>query len=792
MGRYLLGLGESEKAVKACELAISAEDSDGSRLKPYGIALIGAGKDLEGISQLVSYLSEFGNDEEAAGWLIAALLRTSRTEEATAALNSLPAGSELKALSAAEIEQNFVFSRLREIMVLTGHSGWITCVAHSPGSQIIVSGARDRNIKIWNSLTGEEIKSFNVIGEPPTSLWISPDEKIAAIASAQAGSPIKILNLETGKFAGNLNVPEGTVTSLAFSNDGRRIFTVEQNGNARFWDISDTKAAQPYKIPAHSVSAAFFDAQGSAGLYLAGMDRILKRLQPIDAPLVNFEKIHKEAVTAIRSTPDGSKVITVGRDRVVVVWNIETGKPGVQFHGHQDLVTALDVNPKRDLAATYDPKGGLKLWDTNSGMVLRSYTVAEGEINCVAFTVEGDRLIAAGKDMMVRVWDVRGRPIIPPLSLARVLPVTKQMQSDRKFKAVVEAAKKAMKHGRMAMAYDFLRDTQKLAGYERSDIALDLLARLKDFGKRTGLHGGWKRKDVEVGSGVMSVAFSSSGINFATGQADHNIRMWSAKTGECMKVLKGHTNLVTTVSFSPNGRDIVSGSDDRTLRIWDAHSGRNTQTLKGHLESVSSAKYSPDGNMLVSGSWDNTVRIWRLPDGALVRTLKGHEDRVLSVNFINAGQHIVSAGVEGIIKMWDTATGRLMRDLKGHKDKIFALDVSRDGDYLLSGSTDDTARIWDIKTGGSIAALHAPNSGVRAAVFSPDRKFFAAGGADGILRIWNTESGSCEREFLGHSREITSVDFASNGRFIISASADGHVMIWELDWELAVPKKLKS
>jgi WD40 repeat protein/serine/threonine protein kinase len=785
LGRCLLALGDAHKALRACELSLTAEDATESWLKPYAIALIGTGREHDAIAHLETYLTEYPNDDEGAGWLIGALTRVGRRDDAVKRIRALPATSEIRNWTPEQVSDAFLFTGLSEVLVLEGHAGWITCAHHSPKSGFIVTGSRDRTIKFWHPETGAELRSVSVVGEPPALLWMSPDERLLAIAVSQVGAPVKILDVESGKFVGGLPGHEGAVTALGFSPNGKHIITTDQKGSVRLWGADDFKAVGSFKIPVHSAAAIFFDEESGPGLFLAGMDRTAKKVYPIDSAAVSFEKIHRDVITAVRVTPGGTRALTCGRDRQVVVWN-NHGMVMTTLHAHQEQVTEVALNPVRNMVATYDPKGGVRIWDCKSGMVIRNFSSPDGEINCLAFTSDGSRILAGGRDMTLRIWDVRGRPIIPDLALAKIRPVRKQMKSERKFKAIVEAAKKAMKRGDFATAYYMLRDSQTLQGYERSDVTLDLIFRLKDYGKRLGIHGGWKRKSVEILSGVMDVAFSSSAIGFLTAQSDHTVRMWSTKTGDCVKILKGHSNLVTAVRFGVSGREAASGSDDRTVRTWDLNSGKNLLTLKGHTESVSAVAYAPDGAALVSGSWDRTLRLWRLPDGSLARTFKGHEDKISSVRFVGNSEYIVSAGYDGIVKMWETSSGRCLRELKGHKDKIMCLDVSLQGDMLLTGSMDGSVRIWDVKTGACakvIKVIEAQESGVRAAAFAPDQEFFVTGGNDTVLRIWSLSKGQCLREFQGHLREITSAAFSSNGRFVISSSTDGAVFIWEVDWE---------
>lgn len=789
LARCSLALGDAERALKACELSASSEDASEGWHKSYAISLLGMGREQEAISQLEAYLDAFPADDEAEGWLIASLTRSGFTKKALGRIKDLPAGSEIAHLSLDEIADAFQFSGLQETMILRGHGGWVTCITQFPTSDLLMTGARDRSIKIWNGATGREQQSFSAIGEPPAALWVSPDETLVVVAPSRPGVPVKILDLKSGRFVGSLQAPDGLVTAGAFSPDGGHVLTVEEKGTVRLWAVPTFKAAGRFKVPYHTVSSVLSADPTKAEILIGGLDRIVKRIRLVEGQTVNFSRGHSEPITDMKSSADGNRVLTCGRDRQVIFWDGNTGVPLNIFRVHQEPVLQVALNPIRNLAASCDAKVGIKVWDAGTGMVVRTFNSGDTETQSLAFTRDGSRLLAGGRDMTLRVWDVRGRPIIPAMALAKIRPVKKQMRSDKRFKAMIDAAKKAVKRGAHGMAYSLVRDSQGLPGYERSDTALDLLWRLKDHGTRIGLHGAWQKRAIDTPAGVMDISFSPSAINFLTAQSDHCVRMWSTTTGDCVKVLKDHTNLVATVRYSWNGREAASGGDDRSVRTWDVKTGRNTLVLKGHSESVSAVAYSRDGRFLVSGSWDNSVKIWRLPEGSQFKTLKGHSDKVSSVDFIGETDYVVSAGFNGIVKMWDVPSGRLLRDLKGHKDRIMSLRVSPLGNLILSASLDGTARLWDVKTGSCIRTLEVSPAGVRAAGFAPDQRFAATGGNDNVLRLWNLKTGKCDREFLGHSREITAVDFSSNGRFLISASADGNVILWELDWDWRFPAK---
>jgi WD40 repeat protein len=66
------------------------------------------------------------------------------------------------------------------------------------------------------------------------------------------------------------------------------------------------------------------------------------------------------------------------------------------------------------------------------------------------------------------------------------------------------------------------------------------------------------------------------------------VRLWDACTGECLKILKGHTSQVWSVAWCPvvwdaaENRDFVlaSSSADETIKLWDINTGKCLKTLR--------------------------------------------------------------------------------------------------------------------------------------------------------------------------------------------------------------------
>ncbi len=111
-------------------------------------------------------------------------------------------------------------------------------------------------------------------------------------------------------------------------------------------------------------------------------------------------------------------------------------------------------------------------------------------------------------------------------------------------------------------------------------------------------------------------------------------------------------------------RFIASGSSDKTVRVWDVDTGECVRVLSGHsswVRSVSSGIVDCSGRqLLASASWDRTIRLWDAVTGECVRVLEGHSDKVVCVSggFVDdSGCHcIASTADDGALRVWDVST----------------------------------------------------------------------------------------------------------------------------------------
>lgn len=275
------------------------------------------------------------------------------------------------------------------------------------------------------------------------------------------------------------------------------------------------------------------------------------------------------------------------------------------------------------------------------------------------FSADGSRAVSAGKDSAIKVWD------------------TKSKESVHQF------ASDSGDVWSVALSAD---GNRIVSGGDRGCIDVwDV--RTKEHRVMLGRH---------VGT-VRCAAWNASNDRIvASGGNDNSVRIWDSETGECMRILDGHSEPVWSVAWSLDGRRIASGSADRTIRIWDTDNGTCIRVLRGHSNTVRCIVWSSDSKSLTSASWDNTVRLWDVDRSICLKVFEGHTGHVVSLALNSDDRHLLSGASDNTIRVWDLGTGNCLQILSGHTANIRRVTWKPSHRHALSGDLDGGIREWDL------------------------------------------------------------------------------------------------
>jgi WD40 repeat protein len=265
----------------------------------------------------------------------------------------------------------------------------------------------DGSLRVWDVERGKQTgEDWRDEGAGMNTIELSPDGK--KVLSGSNDGAARLWDIDTAKVIARWTGHAASVTSLCWSQDGRRVvggawdrivvWDAETGENILETLTFDIVWAAIYSPDETMIAAGggkdSEDPTGFIKIWSANTGKLVKNLE------------HTGRVYCLAWSGDGKTLISGSFDHEIRIWNTTTWQQIAVLTGHSGAVHDIGVSPNGRILASASWDTTARLWNLENGQPISSPLQHADNVHCLSFSADGKVLATGCWDNKAYTWDV--------------------------------------------------------------------------------------------------------------------------------------------------------------------------------------------------------------------------------------------------------------------------------------------------------------------------------------------------------------------------------------------------
>jgi WD40 repeat protein len=231
---------------------------------------------------------------------------------------------------------------------------------------LLASGSVDRTVRLWDTHTKECVAVLEGHTRSVSSVAFSPDGRL--LASASSDCTVRLWDVVERQPVHVLRGHTCWVWSVSFSADGRQLASGSSDGTVRLWSVPEGVPGLVLQQPCSVWCVAFSPVVGS-NMLASGCNNGIVRLWDVSKQqLLHALQEHSNWYnnTKIAFSPDGSQLFAGSFDKTARLWSVASGKLLKVWigksEGFSDVIWCVGFHPNGKQVAWCSDDKTMRIW----------------------------------------------------------------------------------------------------------------------------------------------------------------------------------------------------------------------------------------------------------------------------------------------------------------------------------------------------------------------------------------------------------------------------------------------